>query len=605
MENALKCVATLAALASAAVAQPIVYVNAGANGRETGESWADAYTDLQDGLARAQAGDEIWVAKGSYFPGAPGEWESTFQLKSGVGIYGGFVGGEQRREERNPAAHVTILSGDIDHNDTYGQGTWDGPGWNGNADNVFHVVTTDGVDENTVLDGFTILGGATNYGQHVSPWGDYGSGVFNNGGRPTFINCTIKRNIASFGAGVYSTGGAMTFIRCTIMENRVHLYEGAGIMVVEGCQLTLTDCTLTQNRLRGGNMQGAGAGVSIRMGCTADIAGCSFIDNTADNFYPSGDYQGTYGGAINHFGDSLSVRDCVFKYNRSNAGGAIWCWRSAAIVNCLFFDNRAPEYHGQQGGWGGVGGAIAGGSYNPMTIEIVNCTIVKNSAEAGAGIRILNSADAAVSNCILWGNVDRNGSIGPSQIKGAGASYSCIQNMLVGEPGEDPPDPRDFPHCNSRDPRFVNLVGGDLHVDVGSPAIDAADNQAVPNGVEADLDGRPRFVDDPASPDTGRGTPPIVDMGAYEFQTGGQNCTGQETLKASCKGGQRTTLKATLKNGSPRATVTFRVDGDPNTDVVKTVKNTGKAVAKFTNVPSGPHGVEIVECGIGRNTTCP
>jgi hypothetical protein len=65
-----------------------------------------------------------------------------------------------------------------------------------------------------------------------------------------------------------------------------------------------------------------------------------------------------------------------------------------------------------------------------------------------------------------------------------------------------------------------------------SPCIDAADNTAVPpdtldldgdgNVIEPipfDLDGENRFIDDPATPDTGFGTPPIVDMGAYEFQT--------------------------------------------------------------------------------------
>ena len=51
----------------------------------------------------------------------------------------------------------------------------------------------------------------------------------------------------------------------------------------------------------------------------------------------------------------------------------------------------------------------------------------------------------------------------------------------------------------------------------GSPAIDAGDNTAVT--VLTDLDGRPRFVDDPNTLDTGNGMPPIVDMGAYEFQT--------------------------------------------------------------------------------------
>jgi len=50
----------------------------------------------------------------------------------------------------------------------------------------------------------------------------------------------------------------------------------------------------------------------------------------------------------------------------------------------------------------------------------------------------------------------------------------------------------------------------------GSPCIDAGDNSAVPDDVTTDLDGNPRFVDDPYTEDTGVGDPPIVDMGAYE-----------------------------------------------------------------------------------------
>ena len=51
-----------------------------------------------------------------------------------------------------------------------------------------------------------------------------------------------------------------------------------------------------------------------------------------------------------------------------------------------------------------------------------------------------------------------------------------------------------------------------------SPCIDAADNTAVPKGIDTDLDGNPRFVDDLCTDDTGDGESPIVDMGAYEFQ---------------------------------------------------------------------------------------
>ena len=40
----------------------------------------------------------------------------------------------------------------------------------------------------------------------------------------------------------------------------------------------------------------------------------------------------------------------------------------------------------------------------------------------------------------------------------------------------------------------------------------------MPEGITTDLDGNPRFVDDPDTPDTGLGVPPIVDMGAFEIQ---------------------------------------------------------------------------------------
>jgi hypothetical protein len=77
------------------------------------------------------------------------------------------------------------------------------------------------------------------------------------------------------------------------------------------------------------------------------------------------------------------------------------------------------------------------------------------------------------------------------------------------------------------DPQFVDADGADniagtlddnLRLQLSSPAIDAGNNAAVPITVTTDLDGNERFEDIPTVPDTGNGTPPIVDMGAYEAQ---------------------------------------------------------------------------------------
>ena len=66
-------------------------------------------------------GDEIWVATGIYKPtkkaGGNEDRHRSFHLKNGIGIYGGFIGGESNRAQRDWNSNETILSGDLRGND--------------------------------------------------------------------------------------------------------------------------------------------------------------------------------------------------------------------------------------------------------------------------------------------------------------------------------------------------------------------------------------------------------------------------------------------------------------------------------------------------------
>ncbi len=99
----------------------------------------------------------------------------------------------------------------------------------------------------------------------------------------------------------------------------------------------------------------------------------------------------------------------------------------------------------------------------------------------------------------------------PDEFSSTGTPAVAYSNIQGGWPGTGNID---------ADPLFVDPVNGDYHLLAGSPCIDGADNIAVPVGIDTDLDGNPRFVDDPDTPDTGNPGPPgpIVDMGAYELQ---------------------------------------------------------------------------------------
>ncbi len=116
------------------------------------------------------------------------------------------------------------------------------------------------------------------------------------------------------------------------------------------------------------------------------------------------------------------------------------------------------------------------------------------------------SSDLTMTDCILWDGGDEISNNDGSTVT---VTYTNVEGGFPGIGNID------------ADPLFIDPDNGDYRLSSGSPCIDAGDNTAVPEDITTDLDGNPRFLDIPETPDTGNGTLPIVDMGAYESLGGG------------------------------------------------------------------------------------
>lgn len=297
-------------LAGMAAAQSkIYYVSSQATDTGDGSSWANA-TTLTKALDKAVAGDQIWVQGFETLTGdnlyvAPKE---GFAVKSGVQLYGGFAGTENRLSQRVTLGkpyqlkYRSVLSGDILRNDTVGSVDLIFPANGTRSDNATHVLSvnldpTQASGNNntypTVINGFSIGNGqAAGTDDAGKGGGIYVYGDNSKGGVFRIERCFLISNYATQGGAVYVSSevqnvnnGESLINQCVIYNNaagdRAAVENQAGGIYLAG-EATVVNTSIFNNgnggvRLSSGSKvvnatiaRNTGAGVDMTAGGSGD-----------------------------------------------------------------------------------------------------------------------------------------------------------------------------------------------------------------------------------------------------------------------------------------------------------------------------------------------
>lgn len=465
----------------------IIYVKPNAIGN--GSSWENATGDLRQAIKNASFGSQIWVAQGTYYPThcttcTTSDRHFSFELPDGVALYGGFNGTETHLTQRDWLANKTILSGDIDKDNSL----------NNNSFNIFYLQR---VSAQTVINGFTITAGNANDAITLGERSSSGAAIYHDGRSGGFANTTIQNCIFSnnyaigFGGAIFNNAGYTGFSEghfknCQFINNYSQKGGGGAVCnwgVFGGTCLSMFEfCSFTGNKTE--NSGGAVLNDGQHGTCESYFINSRFIRNETT----------LYGGSIYNLGKTgnctPTITGCLFWANKAFSAAAVYCLGSERgncnprITNCIFYKNEANT----------------GGS------------VYANAGEDETG-NATGTAKPIITNCIIWGNkaptapVLRNinglPTIGHSIVdvldcssihSGVGAGVTCGNGMIY-----------------NQNPLFVDPDNGNFQLQPGSPAINAGSNAPiVSQSVLYDLDSLSRIVGQ------------TVDIGAWEFNPAAQ-----------------------------------------------------------------------------------
>jgi len=277
------------------------------------------YPTIQEAIDAAVDGDEILVAPGTY-TGTGDEVINTSGLLITLRATG--------------TPEETIIDGE-------------------GSRRVFTFVNGEGAD--TIIEGFTIMGGAPN--------SNYGGGIYCNNSSPTISGCTIMENTAEYGGGVYCYNYSDPMLsNCTISGNTANQRNG-GIYCDTNSSPIITGCTISGN-----TAQSNCGGIYISPSSSSMITDCTITGNVA---------IGGFGGGIVCWGGNPTITGCTISGNQAfDAGGGILCGGGQgkpSITDCTITNNVAI----------GLGGGIRIEEAYPT---LTNTHVCGNNSDQVSGI---------------------------------------------------------------------------------------------------------------------------------------------------------------------------------------------------------------------------
>ncbi len=413
-----------------------VDINETTNG--DGKSWDTPFNSLQSALDVTTNNDELWLTGGTYTPtkdhtGNANPTDNrmkTFYINKSISIFGGFNGTECSMMDRDWQNNKTILSADLDNDDTKDA---DGLVQSANdiiGNNAYHGIWLDGVcNESSRLDGLYITGGKANGANYPH---NGGAAILNSAIGMNALSQPIFSDVILVGNHAGHAGGA-------IMN---YADEGEALLGIDGV-------LFQQN--------------------SAGFAG-ALLANVADN-------NGT--STINILNTAFSDIDAApngpVLYSYAANGGT----STPTFINCVFKNNMASANGGV------VYGDNNNGTSNPT---FINTTFYGNSAASGHVLYNANGATATFTNSIIW----ENGMTGPVLFTN-GTNMTLNHTILQGgDAALDAGDSFSTTGTNiQEDPMFTDAANGILTVQICSPAINGGKGNV--NNEDFDIQGNIRL----------------------------------------------------------------------------------------------------------------